>query len=123
MTGGGGGGGFCVKKSVEHPPTSSAADRTSLAGTTSAPQMPGMRRRALIVWVSRRMSLGPARRCVSGAPAERQVDGHPDAEMRPRVLAIHDLDRAAVGSDELQHDGEPDAGALDGGRPGGPAGV
>ena len=55
--------------------------------------------------------------------AARQVDRHPDAEMGARILAVHDLHRAAMRSHELQDDGEADTGALDGGAPGGPPGV
>src|SRR6185312_2919338 len=123
MTGGGEGGGFWVKKAVEQPLRSSAADRTNLAGKASATPMPGIRRRARIVRASRRMGLGPARWAVPGPSAQGQVDGHPDAEMRPRIFSIHDLHRAAVRGDELQHDGEADSGALDGGGLGRPAGV
>src|SRR5687768_17461537 len=40
-------------------------------------------------------------------------DGHADAEMRARIHAVDDLDGAAMGIDELQHDRQADAGALD----------
>src|SRR5262245_10707840 len=41
--------------------------------------------------------------------AQRQTD----AEMRARVLAVHDLDGARVRVHELDHDGQADASALD----------
>src|SRR5215469_4100660 len=105
MTGFGGGGGFWVKKSLVQPLTSSPADRASAARA------------------SRGMGLGPALGSVAGEAAASEIRRHADAEMRTRILAVHDLDRATVGGHELQHDGEPDAGALDRGALGGPAGI
>ncbi len=48
---------------------------------------------------------------------------HGDAEVRTGELAIDYLDVAAVGQDELEHYGQPDAGALDGYAARGASGV
>src|SRR5579883_457406 len=123
MTGLGGAGGLWVKKSVVQPPTSSAVAATSPAGTANTARRPGIWRRTRVSPLSRGMGLGPALGAVARHPAARQVDRHPNAEVRPGVLAIDDLHRAAVCGNELQHDGQSDAGALDRGALGRAPGI
>src|SRR5579862_6389034 len=53
----------------------------------------------------------------------RRSDRHGDAKVRPRELAVDDLDAAAMSGDELQHHGEPDPRALYGRRLRGTTGV
>src|SRR5215475_10296638 len=51
------------------------------------------------------------------------VAGHGDPEMRARILAVDDLDRAAVRRDKLEHHRQADAGAFYRSALGGPAGI
>src|SRR5215813_776569 len=47
------------------------------------------------------------------------ADRHGDTEVCARKLTVDELHRATVRRDELEHHGQSDAGALDGGAPGG----
>src|SRR6185437_10531086 len=124
MTGFGVGTGFCANKSVEQALARSAAPRASAAARPRAAPMPAARCGA---WISGRLRrMGGLRSTLGGIArlaAAGERDRHPDAEMRPRIFPIDDLDGAAVCGDELEHHGEPDSRAFDGRRAGRAAGI
>src|SRR5215469_18462693 len=92
---GGGGAAGCWVPSVLQPATSIARGKDSARPRTSSGMGVGL-------W------LGLPRRVAAG-----HTDGHGDAEVRPRKLAIDDLHHAAMRCNELQYHRQPDAGALD----------
>src|SRR5258708_29084543 len=74
---------------------------------------------------SGRMSVCPgfAPRGAIGAIAASGAHRHGDAKVRARKLPVDDLHRAPVSRDELEHNRQPDAPALDRAAPGSAPGV
>src|SRR5579862_9469483 len=122
MAGGGGGafGGLSAAQAVKAQPQ--AVTRAALAKRSP------LRRPARVASGTRKAARSGGmgmRLCFrfGRARVARRSDRHGDAKVRPRELAVDDLDAAAVRGDELQHHGEPDPRALDGRRLRGPTGV